>query len=91
VLLVGDASGYVDALTGEGLRVGFAQARSAVLAVVAGDPARYEREWRAETRDFRMLTTALVAAARSPLRSRIVPAAAGLPRLFGGIVDRLAR
>ena len=91
VLLVGDASGYVDALTGEGLRVGFAQARSAVAAVVLGDPARYEREWRAETRDFRMLTTALVAAGRSPLRTWIVPAAVGLPRLFGGIVERLAR
>jgi len=91
VLLAGDASGYVDALTGEGLRVGFAQARSAVAAVVAGDPTRYEREWRAESRDFRILTTALVAAARSPLRSRIVPAAARLPLLFGGIVERLAR
>ncbi|WP_431278962.1 NAD(P)/FAD-dependent oxidoreductase [Leifsonia poae] len=91
VLLAGDASGYVDALTGEGLRVGFAQARSAIAAIVAGDPRRYEREWRAETRDFRMLTSALVAAARSPLRHRIVPAAARSPRLFGSIVERLAR
>ncbi|HEV7811898.1 MAG TPA: NAD(P)/FAD-dependent oxidoreductase [Leifsonia sp.] len=91
VLLVGDASGYVDALTGEGLRVGFAQARSAVAAIVAGDPRRYEREWRIETRDFRMLTSALVAAARSPLRDRIVPAAVRAPRLFGSIVERLAR
>jgi flavin-dependent dehydrogenase len=91
VLLAGDASGYVDALTGEGLRVGFAQARSAVAAIVAGDPARYERDWRIETRDFRMLTSGLVAAARSPLRGRIVPAAVAAPRLFGSIVDRLAR
>lgn len=91
VLLVGDASGYVDALTGEGLRVGFAQARSAVAAIVAGQPARYERAWRSETRDFRMLTSGLVAAARSPLRHRIVPAAVAAPRLFGAIVDRLAR
>jgi len=90
VLLVGDASGYVDALTGEGLRVGFAQARSAVAAIVAGQPARYERAWRSETRDFRM-TSGLVAAARSPLRHRIVPAAVAAPRLFGAIVDRLAR
>ena len=30
VLLVGDASGYVDAITGEGLRLGFEQARVAV-------------------------------------------------------------
>jgi flavin-dependent dehydrogenase len=91
VLLVGDASGYVDALTGEGLRVGFAQARSAIAAIVAGDPRRYERKWRTETRDFRMLTSALVAAARSPLRDRSVPAAERAPRLFGSIVERLAR
>jgi flavin-dependent dehydrogenase len=91
VLLAGDASGYVDALTGEGLRVGFAQARSAVTAIAAGDAARYERDWRRETRDFRILTSGLVTAARSPLRGRIVPTAVAAPRLFGAIVDRLAR
>ncbi|CAN5154305.1 NAD(P)/FAD-dependent oxidoreductase [soil metagenome] len=36
VLLAGDASGYVDALTGEGLRIGFAQAAGAVAAIRAG-------------------------------------------------------
>jgi flavin-dependent dehydrogenase len=35
VLLAGDAAGYVDALTGEGLRVGMASARAAVQAVGA--------------------------------------------------------
>jgi flavin-dependent dehydrogenase len=91
VLLAGDASGYVDALTGEGLRVGFAQARSAVRSIADGDPGRYERAWARDTRDFRILTSALVAAARSPFRDRIVPAAVASPALFGRIVDRLAR
>jgi menaquinone-9 beta-reductase len=91
VLLVGDASGYVDALTGEGLRVGFGQADAAVRAIRSGDLRRYEREWVRVTRDFRVLTTSLVAAGRSGLRSRIVPAAAGAPRLFGAVVERLAR
>jgi flavin-dependent dehydrogenase len=91
VLLAGDASGYVDALTGEGLRVGFAQARSAVRSIADGDPSGYERAWSRDTRDFRILTSALVAAARSPLRGRIVPAAVASPALFGRIVDRLAR
>lgn len=90
ILLVGDASGYVDALTGEGLRVGIAQARAAVSAVAVGHPERYEAEWRRITRDFRALTNGLVGAARSPLRRAIVPAAAWLPRLYGGIVERLA-
>ena len=39
VLLAGDASGYVDALTGEGISLGLAHARAAVAAVAAGDPA----------------------------------------------------
>jgi flavin-dependent dehydrogenase len=91
VLLVGDASGYVDALTGEGLRLGFAEASAAVDAVVANDPKRYEREWRRITRDFRMLTTGLVAWVESPARGALVPTAARLPHLFGAVVERLAR
>ncbi|QZN84136.1 NAD(P)/FAD-dependent oxidoreductase [Cellulomonas sp. C5510] len=89
VLLVGDASGYVDALTGEGLRLGFAQARAAVAHL--DDPAGYERAWSAATRDYRLLTSALVAAATSPLRGAIVPAAVRLPPVFGAAVERLAR
>lgn len=91
VLLVGDASGYVDALTGEGLRLGFAQAVAAVSCIVDGETGRYEREWKNVTRDFRMLTGGLVAWAGSPLRSAIVPTAVRAPRLFGAIVERLAR
>ena len=39
VLLVGDAAGYVDALTGEGIALGLAQARAAVAAVRGRAPA----------------------------------------------------
>ncbi len=91
VLLVGDASGYVDAITGEGLRLGFAQAEAAVRCIIADRPQDYEQEWRRVTRDFRILTSGLVAWANSPLRGAIVPAAARLPRLFGTVVERLAR
>ena len=42
VLLVGDAAGYVDALTGDGLTLGFTQARSVVDAVVRGQALRHE-------------------------------------------------
>jgi flavin-dependent dehydrogenase len=81
----------VDALTGEGMRVGFAQARAAVAAVRTGSTEQYERAWRATTRDFRVLTSALVVAARSRYRPRIVPTAARRPELFGSIVERLSR
>jgi menaquinone-9 beta-reductase len=91
VLLVGDASGYVDALTGEGLRIGFAQARAALGAIVGGNPASYEAAWERETRDFRRLTGALVRLAASPLRGAVVPVASRLPGVFAGAVERLAR
>lgn len=89
VLLVGDASGYVDAITGEGLRLGFEQARLAVEHVQG--EARYDREWARVTRSFRVLTQGLVVAATSPVRPAIVPLAAALPRVYGAVVERLAR
>jgi len=91
VLLVGDASGYVDAITGEGIRVGLAQSTAAVEAIALGDPAGYERTWRIVTRDMRMLTEGLVRWASTPLRSAIVPAAERMPAVFGAVVERLAR
>ncbi len=91
VLLAGDSSGYVDAITGEGIRVGLAQAEAAVACIAADDVTGYERAWAQRTRDFRVLTTGLVALAGSPLRSAIVPLAASLPGVFGAIVERLAR
>ena len=90
VLLVGDASGYVDALTGEGISVGMACAQEAVRALAAGRPQDYEEAWRRTTRRYRLLTGALLwAAGRPALRARIVPAAHGLPRLFTRIVNSL--
>lgn len=92
VLLVGDAAGYVDALTGEGIALALAQAPAAVRAVVSGDLATYEREWRRITRRYRWLTHALLTATRvPPVRAAMVPAAQRLPRLFRATVDALAR
>lgn len=91
ILLVGDASGYVDAITGEGLRLGFAQARAAIQCIQENKPHLYERRWRQVSRDFRVLTKGLIAVANSPLRMAIVPLASRFPMLFGLIVNRLAR
>ena len=57
VLLVGDARG-VDALTGEGSRWAWPQARAAVAAVAADRPVGYEREWRRVSRRYAVLTHA---------------------------------
>ncbi|WP_188078976.1 NAD(P)/FAD-dependent oxidoreductase [Actinotalea subterranea] len=89
IRLVGDASGYVDALTGEGLRVGLAQAHAAIVHLE--DAGAYERAWARHTRDYRVLTTGLVAWARSPARRAVVPVSRALPGLFGAVVERLAR
>jgi flavin-dependent dehydrogenase len=90
-LLVGDASGYVDALTGEGLRIGLSQARAAVTAVANNDPESYESEWFKITRSYRMLTGSLLfAASHPPIRKLIVPAACAIPWAFQKIVDSLA-
>lgn len=92
VLLVGDAAGYVDALTGEGIALAVAQARVAVAAIVAEEPARYEDDWHTVTRRYRWLTAALLGATQvRPLRRVLVPAAQRVPGAFGAAVNALAR
>ncbi|MGZ5398553.1 MAG: NAD(P)/FAD-dependent oxidoreductase [Nocardioides sp.] len=92
VLLVGDAAGYVDALTGEGIALGLAQARAAVAAIADHDPARYEDDWRRISRPHDRLTGALLTASRVPVvRRHLVQAAARVPGVFGAGVNQLAR
>jgi flavin-dependent dehydrogenase len=91
VLLVGDASGYVDALTGEGIRIGIAQARAAVAAVASDEPTSYERAWAEVTSDFRRLTGAIVRLATSPARPLIVPVSHAAPGIFESAVEHIAR
>lgn len=90
VLLVGDAAGYVDALTGEGIALAMATAGAAVRCLAADRPEDYERAWARLTRRHRLLTTGLLAAGRNPRTARlIVPAAARLPRVFAATVHAL--
>jgi flavin-dependent dehydrogenase len=92
VLLVGDAAGYVDALTGEGIAVSLACARAAIDCIRANDPQRYEQRWLTLTRRYRVITETLLWTRRRPvLARRITPAAARLPAVFGALVDQLAR
>jgi len=92
VLLVGDAGGYVDALTGEGLAVGFAQARMAVGAVLAGQPSAYPRLARQVTWRSSALTKGLLLATQPQWgRLATLRAAVALPGVFRGAVSVLAR
>jgi flavin-dependent dehydrogenase len=91
VLLVGDAAGYVDALTGEGIAVALRTSAELVRCVLEDQPAAYEQAWRRVSWECRLLTGSLLwARNRSVLAPRIVPAAAQLPGVFGAIVNRLA-
>jgi flavin-dependent dehydrogenase len=91
VLLVGDAAGYVDALTGEGVSLALTGAEALVANVRRGTPRLYETDWRRATRRHRFLTEILVRARQQPaLAFRITPTATRLPRLFAAAVNALA-
>ncbi|MET9319322.1 NAD(P)/FAD-dependent oxidoreductase [Streptomyces sp. NPDC003038] len=91
VLFVGDAAGYIDALTGEGLTLAVTAAGELVRCVRAGRPQAYERAWRELSRSYRTLTASLLwARGRPRLAPRIVPLAARLPRVFTRAVNLLA-
>ncbi|MEV3987535.1 NAD(P)/FAD-dependent oxidoreductase [Streptomyces sp. NPDC049837] len=90
VLLVGDAAGYVDALTGEGVSLALASAGAAVRCLASGRPGAYERAWRQLSRRHRLLTEALVrVGCRRDTARLIVPAAARMPPVFAAAVRAL--
>lgn len=91
VLLVGDAAGYVDALTGEGIAVALRTSAELVDCIRADRPDAYEAAWRRVSRECRLLTASLLWARNRPfLAPRIVPAAARLPGVYHTIVNRLS-
>ncbi|MFB6849058.1 NAD(P)/FAD-dependent oxidoreductase [Streptomyces sp. NPDC056373] len=91
VLLVGDAAGYIDALTGEGISLALTGARALVANVRRGTPDRYEADWNRATRRHRLLTDLLVRARQRPaLAPLITPTATRLPRVFAAAVNALA-
>jgi flavin-dependent dehydrogenase len=92
VLLVGDAAGYEDALTGEGVSLAVKQAAAAVSAITDGMPSSYESAWHRITRDYRLVTRGLVlTTVPTAGRRAIVPACTRLPAVFEQVVHILAR
>jgi len=101
VLLIGDAAGYVDALTGEGVGVALEQAallsstvvpalrRTPHGAVIDSDAlARFAQAARSRSRSNRLLTRVLVRIAQHPaLVEGIVGALASSPTLFAHLLD----
>ena len=84
VALVGDASGGVDAITGEGLRLAFRQAAALAEAIETSDLAEYQRA-HAELlqRPSRMGRLLVEFGRREGLRARVIRAMRRRPELFG--------
>lgn len=90
VALVGDAAGYLDALTGEGVSLALQSAEALAAALAAQRIERYEHDYRRLTRTYMLLTEALVQLAALPkLRRRIVRALAQHPDAFDAFLQVL--
>lgn len=91
--LVGDAAGYLDAITGEGMAVAFHQAAALGRALAAGDLAPYAAAHRRIARLPDLMTRLVLGLERRPrLRRRALRALAADPALFSrllGIHGRL--
>jgi menaquinone-9 beta-reductase len=87
VALVGDSSGSVDAITGEGLRLCFRQAISLAEAMRLGDLRLYGREHRKLVfRPILMGKLMLLLANNSLVRGRAMRALAARPEVFGQLL-----
>lgn len=95
IVLIGDAGGYVDAITGEGLSLALtcAQALGTLLpaAVAAGATRKalrpFERFHAREFRRYALVCRAMLALARQPaMRRRVVRFLGAHPRLFDRLI-----
>jgi 2-polyprenyl-6-methoxyphenol hydroxylase-like FAD-dependent oxidoreductase len=87
VALVGDASGSVDAITGDGLNLGFRQALALAAAMQAGDLGAYQQAHRRLARRPTLMARLLLLLDSQPkLRRRAMRALAAHPDLFARLV-----
>lgn len=90
ILLVGDAAGYLDPLTGEGIRLGFDTAAAAIDCIQRETPDRYADEYRRVTRRYWWLTAGLLFLRRHRfIQRRLVGILRRWPKLFRFALDAL--
>ena len=86
-LLIGDASGYLDAITGEGMAMSFRQAQALATCLKAGRPQDYPRAHRAICRPYYRLTHLVLWAGRHPeLMRRAIRGLSRDPGLFSRVL-----
>jgi flavin-dependent dehydrogenase len=87
VVLVGDASGSIDAITGEGLCLGFQQAAALTDALEAGKLERYQRAHSQIARRPRLLEALLLLLDRRPvLRQHVLRVLSADPEMFARLL-----
>jgi menaquinone-9 beta-reductase len=87
VALVGDASGSVDAITGEGLALAFRQARFLATSLTADDLRTYDAVHRQiGRRPWLMARLLLLMDGNDGLRRGALRTLAACPRIFGSLL-----
>ncbi|MEO7145492.1 MAG: FAD-dependent monooxygenase [Bryobacteraceae bacterium] len=87
VALLGDASGSVDAITGDGLCLSFLQAAALAEALASGNLANYQSAHRRLfLRPARMGALLLALDRSGPLRRRVLRALAARPNIFSNLL-----
>ena len=85
--LLGDASGSVDAISGQGLTLAFLQAEALAEAIGAGDLSLYRAAHRRIMRRPALISRLLLALADRPqMRSRVLRILSDEPRLFARLL-----
>jgi flavin-dependent dehydrogenase len=88
IALTGDASGSVDAITGEGLCLSFHQALALADALETGELDSYQRAYRASAKRPIFMGRLLLLLDRYPsLRSRVIRSLAEDPKLFSRLLE----
>jgi flavin-dependent dehydrogenase len=86
-VLIGDASGSVDAITGEGLSLSFHQAIALADALAAEDLGAYQDEHRRLARRPNLMANLMLSLDRFPvLRRRVLRALESDPEIFGNML-----
>ena len=92
IALVGDASGSVDPITGEGLGLAFQQAAALAEALVVGDLRRYQSAHDRIARFPRLMSRLILAMDSHPkFQSRALRALAAEPQIFAKLLNTHVR
>ncbi len=88
LILAGDAAGFLDPITGEGVGIALEGAGALAEAIARDRPEEYERRWRRITRRHHLVTGLLLAAARRPrVRRALVLALSERPQTFEDLLS----